>query len=542
MNRIKYYHLLKLFSDFRKQQLCLLILSSFAIALNLYFVYQIQCFIDFISDCVNMQYIWKEFIKILIIGSISLAVEIYQNQMWHIFRHTLMNEMRIKMYHKLIRKKAVFYDLQTTGEIVSAVMNDGAMIAECAGINILMLFLNSFQVVIIFIVLIWKNMIMGFIVFFMGVMYFAIINNVNKTMRDTYKDYSQNIADVNQQITEDIRAILEIKTLNKKDYFEHRFFEKIWNKLFVATKKIIRLDVISYGVNNFISVIYPIFMVMIGGIFLFRGAITIGTVILYYTYIQKLIEPLNNLADFYRGTQMAVGAAERINEYLTDEDESTGDMLPDENEVSLIIDIDKYSWKKEGCEILNNIHEEYNGGDCILVDGKSGKGKSTLFKLICAFYPLEHGVIRINGQNVGLIKEAELFKYVKMQFQEPVILEGSLRENIALGDNYSDYEIMKILELVMLDKFAKENGLDYSIGESGRNLSGGQKQRIVLARVLIRKPRILILDEATNGLDSVTEEQVISNIQEYITETNSILLVASHKDKMKKICNKKLVL
>ena len=541
MNTTKYSELVKLFSNFRKRQIGLFFLSTAAILLNLYFVYQIQDFVDVITDGTGMERIWEAFFKILLVGLTALIVEIWQNQMWHVFRHTLMNEMRTKMYQKLLMKKAIFYDEHTTGEIVSAVMNDGTMIAEGAGISILMLFLNSLQVIVILGVLIWQNVTMGVIALVMGAVYFVLVNVVNKSMRDTYKDYSQNIADVNQHLTEDVKAVLEIKTLNEKSFFIRRFGEHVWGKLFAAAKRLIRLDVISYGVNNFISVIFPVLMVLLGGIFMQRGMITIGTVILYYTYTQKLIEPLNNLADFYRGTQVSVGAADRIYDYLMDE-EVQERVIPEEETVTLTMDIDSFCWKSGEREILNNIHEVYHGGDRIFIEGESGRGKTTLLKLICGFYPVTQGKICINGQDVNALPETERFDYIKIQFQEPVILEGSLRENIALGDDYSDEEIMQALKLVMLDTFAAEYGLDHAIGEAGRNLSGGQKQRLALARVLIRRPRILILDEATNGLDAATEAQVISNLLEYVEKTGSILIVTSHKEAMKQICNRKLVL
>ena len=541
MNKTKYSELVKLFSNFRKRQIALFFVCTAEILLNLYFVYQIQEFVDVITSGAGMKQIGESFIEILLIGLAALAVGIWENQMWHVFRHTLMNEMRTKMYQKLLMKKAIFYDEHTTGEVVSAVMNDGSMIAEGAGISILMLFLNSLQVIVILAVLIWKNIMMGVIALAVGAVYFAVVNCVNKSMRDTYKNYSQNIAEVNQHLTEDVKAVLEIKTLNEKPFFNQRFGEHVWGKLFKAAKRLIRLDVISYGVNNFISVIFPVFMVLLGGIFMQRGLITIGTVILYYTYTEKLIEPLNNLADFYRGTQVSVGAADRIYDYLMDE-ETPDCTIPAKEKVTLEIDIDNFQWKKGERQILNNIHEAYHGGDRIFIEGESGRGKTTLLKLICGFYPITQGRICINGQDVSTLSEAERFGYIKMQFQEPVILEGSLRENIALGDDYSDEEIMQALKMVMLDTFAGEYGLSHSIGEAGKNLSGGQKQRLALARVLIRRPKILILDEATNGLDAATEEQVIHNLLDYVEQTNSILIVTSHKEAIRQICNRKLVL
>ena len=148
----------------------------------------------------------------------------------------------------------------------------------------------------------------------------------------------------------------------------------------------------------------------------------------------------------------------------------------------------------------------------------------------------------INGTDVCRMSEQERFDRIKIQFQEPVILEGTLRENLALGDPFADEEIEQALRLVMLDGFAREHGLDYAIHESGKNLSGGQKQRLALARVLIRKPRILILDEATNGLDEATEAQVLNNILEYVASTQSILIATSHKPAIQGICNRKLEL
>ena len=286
MNTTKYSELVKLFSGFRKRQIGLFFLSAAAILLNLYFVYQIQDFVDVITGGADAGLIRKTFLKILALGIAALAVGVWQNQTWHVFRHTLMNEMRTKMYRKLLMKKAVFYDAHTTGEIVSAVMNDGTMIAEGAGINILMLFLNSLQVIVILGVLIWQNAVMGMIALFVGAVYFAAVNRVNRSMRDTYKNYSQNVADVNQHLTEDVKAILEIKTLNEKPFFDRRFGAHVWEKLFGAAKRLIRIDVISYGVNNFISVIFPVMMVLLGGIFMQRGILTIGAVILYYTYTQ----------------------------------------------------------------------------------------------------------------------------------------------------------------------------------------------------------------------------------------------------------------
>ena len=206
MASTKYWQLVKLFRNYRKRQVALFVVCVIAVLLNLYFVYQIQEFVDMITAGATLATIWKSFVRILVIGIAALLMGIVQNRMWHTFRYMLMNQMQTMMYRKLLMKKAIFYDEHTTGEIVSAVMNDGSLIAETAGISILMFFLNSMQIIVILGVLIWKNALMGGIALVIGVVYFVLVNRINGSMRDTYKDYSQNVAEVNQHLTEDVKA------------------------------------------------------------------------------------------------------------------------------------------------------------------------------------------------------------------------------------------------------------------------------------------------------------------------------------------------
>lgn len=538
MTQTRYKELLKLFKNQRKYQLLLLIVCTASVSLMLGFTYQIQRLVDYISGGENQSQILQVFLGILLLGCIAFAVSVIETRMWHVFRYKVMNQMRAHMFEKLLDKEALFFDGHTTGDIVSAIMTDGSMIAENAGINALMLFLNIYQMVIILVVLLRQNIALGCVEALVGVLYFVAISWVNKRMRLNYKNFSEETAGLNQMIVEDAKAVYEIKTLNEKPFFAEKFQDRMWKRYFPAAKKVISVEVLSYSLNQFINIMFPMLILVIGGFFSYRGALTIGAVILFYTYTQKMVEPLNNLSDFYRGTQMAVGTADRVYEYLFDE-KKTGKKIeiPDQEKISLEINIDSFAWNgKES--VLNNIHEQYVGGDCVLVQGKSGSGKSTLLKLICGFYDMPEGNVKINQASVKEMSEEQIFEFVKVQFQEPIILEGTIRENIELGKSFSEKEIMDALKRAELYEFVRTNGLDYQIGENGKNLSGGQKQRLALARVLLRKPRILILDEATSALDEATELVVVQNLKEYVEEQKCILVATSHRDAFAKICNK----
>lgn len=542
MKNIKYYELTKLFKNLRKNQIILLILCTTAVSFSLYFTYQIQELVDLIVSGAKQSIIVYMFIKMVLLGFVTFVLGIIQTRQWHIFRYKVMNQMRITMYEKLLSKEAIFYDEHTTGDVVSAIMTDGSLIAQCAGLDPLMFFLNAFQIVVIVAVLFRKNYLIGIVEIVAGLAYFISINIINKKMRNHYKDFSKETADLNQMIVENTKAIFEIKTLNEKQFFCSKFKHQIWSKYFIAAKNVIGVDVLSYAANQFINIMFPVFILIIGGLFTYRGLITIGVVILFYTYTQKMVEPLNNLSDFYRGTQMAVGAADRVYKYLFEKTSKVQkNNIKKSNNISLSIHIHSFAWKKNET-IITNIHEEYFGGDKIFVQGESGTGKSTLLKLICGFYNISDGNIQINGCNIKEMQEEQIFDNIKIQFQEPIILEGTIRENIKLGKEFSENEIMEAIKMVNLNEFIEINGLDYQITENGKNLSGGQKQRLELARLILRKPPILILDEATSALDEKNEKEIIKNINQFVEKNKSILIVTSHRDSFKQICNKVLVL
>lgn len=544
MKRTKYYELTKLFKNLRKDQFFLLVVCTSAVTLSLYFTYQIQGLVDLIVSGAGQEAIRAMFLKLVLLGGAVFGLGVIQTKYWHIFRYKVMNQMRTIMYEQLLKKEAVFFDGWTTGDVVSAIMSDGSLIAECAGTNVLMLFLNVWQLLIITGVLLWKSPVLGLLEIIAGGVYFVSINRMNKQMRSCYKAFSGETAELNQRIVEDTKAIFEIKTLNEKSFFRKRFEDQLWNRYFPAARSVIHIDVLTYGVNQFINIMFPMLILVVGGMLTYQGFLSIGMVILFYTYTQKLVEPLNNLSDYYRGTQIAVGAADRIYEYLFTEKKAAEGKVPDpmgQDELTLSVDIFEFGWKGKG-GLLKNIHEEFKAGDKIFVQGESGAGKSTFLKLLCGFYPVREGEIRLNGCNIAEIEEEELFRYIKIQFQESIILEGSLRRNLELGQSFSEEEIWNALEMVNLSEFAKENGLEHLIAENGKNLSGGQKQRLALARVLLRKPPILILDEATSALDEENEQEIIKNVNRYVEETGAILILTSHREALKKICNKTLFL
>ena len=537
--KTKYKQLTELFRDCRKKQIALFLLCSFSIIVNLALVYQIQGLIDCVVDGKSNSEFLNILIRTLILGIVAFISTVVQTRKWHYFRHEVINKMRVKMYQSMMQKDATFFDTTATGDIASGILNDGSSIAESAGISILMLWLNILQILIILGVMVYLNPAIGAFVLVLGIMYYFLVNLVNGEMRNSYMEERQEFANLSQNILEDVKAIYDITVLDKKDFFLKRFSGQVWDKYYKKIGKVINIQVRIYALDTVMKVILPVLVIALGAYYSYQGQITVGTLVIFYTFVGKLIEPLNNLADFYQGSQMALGAAERVYDYLFIEEEEDTEYRDAELHriESLELKIHSFAWKER--KILQQIDEVLLPGDAVFIRGESGSGKTTLLKLICDLYEIEDGEILINGKKITLISEKSLYQAIKILFQEPFVFEGSILDNLTLGDQFEEEYIWEILRTVCLDEFVSENGLDYILYENGKNISGGQKQRLCLARILLRNPQILLLDEATSALDMETEQQLIQNLGDYIQKNKVIMIAVSHSHGFEAICNKR---
>jgi len=538
---VKYKTITDLFKIFRKKQFVLFIICSLDVIFGLYFVYQLQEFVDIISSKENIEIVYHFLLKVIAIGIISFIIGLFQMRTWHTFRFECMNFLKVKMYKKILGKNITFFDEHKTGDIVSSVMHDGELIANMSGVNVLMLYINFLRIFIVLLVLLSENILLGLLVSFMSIVYFLLIKKINKHMRSISIEYSEKTADINQRLTEDINAIHDIKALNNTKYFAYTFENTTIHNFMKAARKYINIIVSNFAVENFASSIMPIIVVFISGIFYYNGELTIGSLILFYTYVQNLVEPLKNLSDLSLGMHQAIGAAERIYPYLFDEEDNNSYIKNPKLDYNkgVQINIESFGYDKE---ILHDVNFDANAGDIVYIQGESGSGKTTLIKLLCGFYKAQKGQVSVYGNNIAEYSESDKFNFMKIQFQQPIVLATSIRDNITLGDKFSDYEIMHVLEDMQMKDFVEEHGLDYILSEGGKNISGGQKQRLSLARVMIRKPKILILDEATNALDDDCEKKILEIIKNYIKENNCILFITSHGKNSQCICNKILSL
>ena len=539
-NNVKYSELLKIFKDLRKEQIFLFFICSISVIANTFLVYQVQGLVDGINNSIPFKDLVKVFYKILFWGIFTFISELYQVKRWHYFGSKLINNMRYKMYKSMIRKPIKFFDSNTTGDIASRVLNDGSSIAESAGIEVLMFILNLFKIAIVMIVLFSFNIKLALIVLIILPIYYLLLVKVNKNMRDAYRDERKAFADMQQLLIENVNGIVNIKTFQKEEYFSKKFDDAVNKKYYSKIKTVINLQVTVAAINEIMTIFLPVMILILGAYFAYNKEITIGTLIAFYTYLASLVEPIANLTDYYQGSKQALGAADRVYDFIFDVEDNDKKEEFNCDVEKIDINIEKFSWSDK--TILENFKYKIEKEDRIFIKGESGKGKSTLLKLIMNFYDINNGEITINDKDISKVKESSLYDNILMMTQEPFIFEGTLKENLLLGDNFTDDEIEKIAKIACIDNIIEEKGIDYEILEGGSNLSGGQKQRIALARILLRKPSVLVLDEATSALDKTTEKSLIRNLDIYLKENGTTLIAVSHNNEIETICNKEIIL
>lgn len=524
----EFSQLVRLFSKFRKNQLFQLILSGSQICLELVFIYQLQGLIDAIVYSNSSAVITSSFKGVILWGVASFLFNIIENSAWHKLRNRLINDLRWRLFDSSLRKPMSYLKSNSIGDLSSQILNDGTVIAQAAGMTILMIVLNLFQVVAI-LAIIWNvNVPICLILCVIIPIYAIVLILINGKVRDTFANERKSFAKLNEFLVGNLKGHQEIVMFNKEDYFSNKFSKMINVDYFSNLKKLINAEVLLFSLTNFMSIFIPITMMALAAFLSYQGYMSLGMVIVIYTYIQKLVEPIKNLSDSYQGIKKSLGAFDRLQDILQIKDmEYDADRLSVSTIHELTIYVDKlYNGEKV---LIENLQLKLSSGQIVLIKGQSGAGKSTLLFAVLNSIRYKSDIkIQINNIDSNQLGHMSLKDSLLMAFQEAYIFAGTLRENILMGDTYSDEEINAVSRVACIDDFINNNGLDYELKEFGNNLSGGEKQRIALMRVLLRKPSVVLLDEPTSALDFDTKMSVVANIKEYAYKTKCIFIIVSH--------------
>jgi len=258
----------------------------------------------------------------------------------------------------------------------------------------------------------------------------------------------------------------------------------------------------------------------------------VGSLMFFYSVLGLFLATVDRLGPSVASLQEAFIAVEHIEEIREVPQENNGAGLkfgPSDHCASIVFDHVSF-WYRPAFPVLSDINLELHAGETIAVLGSTGSGKSTLLSLINGLYQVQAGTLLINGRNVRDMDTVSLRGRIAIVLQDPGLVNGSIRDNIAIGTREASREaIERAARQAYAHDFitALPRGYDYEVGPGGTGLSCGQRQRVALARAFLRNPSVLILDEATSNLDPETERQIIDALQ--LGERRRMTILATHR-------------
>ncbi|HFI0638092.1 TPA: peptide cleavage/export ABC transporter [Streptococcus suis] len=435
-----------------------------------------------------------------------------------------------------------FFATRRTGEVISR-FTDANSIIDALASTILSLFLDVSILTIVGSVLLVQNTNLFLLSLISVPIYIIIIFAFMKPFEKMNNDVMQSNSMVSSAIIEDINGIETIKSLTSEESRYQKIdseFVDYLDKSFNLSKYSILQGTLKQGAQLILNII----ILWFGAQLVMNGHISVGQLITFNTLLSYFTNPLENIINLQTKLQSAKVANNRLNEvYLVESEFSNSQTLTDSQFLTGDIRFEDLSYKYGfGRDTLSDINLTIKQGDKVSLVGISGSGKTTLAKMIVNFFEPYKGRITINNNDLKLIDKKTLRQHINYLPQQAYIFSGSILENLTLGANQliSQEDIIRACEIAEIRQDIEQMPTGYQTELSdGAGLSGGQKQRIALARALLTKAPVLILDEATSGLDVLTEKKVIDNLMDMADKT---IIFVAHRLSISERTNQVIVL
>lgn len=416
-----------------------------------------------------------------------------------------------------------FFGTRKSGELLSRYYNIDD-INNAISTTVLTVMLDSVMAIFFGIALYSMNTTLFFITVAAMSFYALIVFLFRKPIRNAEHAIMEQDARTLSYFNETVHGFEFVKSFgyspNAKNKFRNLFLSQCNKQVKGAL-----IGSIQGALVNFVGSSVVIVLLWVGAYLCIRGTIELGELMGFYYMIDYFISPVANLINLQPTLQTAGVAAERLNDIFETEPENTGE--GEKIDVNSI-DIDNLSFRYGYREnVLNDISMHIKKGQKVAIVGESGCGKTTLAKLLMGFYEPLDGDIRINGESEQLFPKTSIRKSIAYISQNIFLLSDSVLNNLRAGDDsITDDEIKRVCKLCKADEFINDlpMGYDSVLEEAGGNLSAGQKQRLAIARALLRKPNVLIMDEATSNLDTVTETAVQDTIDAMSEDMTCIII------------------
>ncbi len=473
-------------------------------------------------------------ITIILIYFLRMILQIMRGYLLAITAKRVDIPLTLSYYNHLVDLPSGFHESRKTGEFMSR-FYDTSKIRDAVSTTVLTVMLDTIMAVACGALLCYINTTLFFITLVIMIIYAFIMFLFRKPIRSVNHKLMEGEAQVTSYLKESISGLEMVKAYQGENAVKRK--TKILYERF-ADKNV--EGVCIYNVqDSLISVIASVGTVVLlwaGTYLCIENIISIADLFVFYYLINFFLDPVSNLINLQPELQTAIVAAERLNDILDAEVEQDGQNKIEIESLQRDIRFEHVDFRYGNRDlVLNNVSMIFEKGKKIAIVGESGCGKTTLAKLMISFYSPENGKVTVDGIDLSEYKISSIRKHIAYISQEIFLFSDTIYNNLKFGnESVTDEEVRNVCKLCGVDEFIEKLPLKYNtmIEENGSNFSGGQKQRLAIVKALLKKPDILIMDEATSNLDTITEENIKRAIENF-SETMTCIFIAHRLNTVK---------
>lgn len=442
----------------------------------------------------------------------------------------ILYDIRGYLYGHLQRLSLRYYANTRAGEIISRMINDVEQTKNFVMIGLMNVWLDLATIIIAIIIMLTMDVSLTVVALLAFPFYAFSVKYFFGRLRDLTRARSQALANVQSYLHERVQGMSIIKSFALEKH-EQKIFNDTNDQFLEKAIDHTKWNAKAFAVVNTITDVAPLMVIGYAGYQVIQGDLTLGTMVAFIAYIERLYSPLRRLVNSSTTLVQSLASMDRVFE-LIDEDydvtdkEKAHDLKVVDGKLEFR-DV-SFHYNDGGTEVLSNLNFTVKPGETVAFVGMSGGGKSTIVSLIPRFYDVTSGAIYMDDHDLRDVTTHTLRDQIGLVLQDSILFSDSVKANILMGKpGATDEEVVAAAKAANADEFISQlpEGYDTKVGERGVKLSGGQKQRVAIARVFLKNPPILILDEATSALD-LESEALIQDSLERLAHDRTTLIVA----------------
>lgn len=480
------------------------------------------------GEGINFEAIANILITLLVIYVISMLFSAIQGFVMTNVAQKVTYKLRNDLAKKINKLPMKYFDKRTNGEVLSIISNDIDMLSQNLNQSVTHIITAICTVVGILIMMISISWEMTIIAILILPITMFVVSKIVKRSQKYFTAQQEHLGYLDGQIEEVYGGQLIVKAFNAQEKVEETF-DKENNNLYRSAWRSQFLSGLMHPLMNFIGNVAYVAVAILGGFLAANGKITVGNIQSFIQYMKQFTQPISQIAQISGMLQTMVAAAERVFEFLEEKEEIQELENPKSTEGlagNVTFDHVEFGYDPDNI-IIHDFNAKVHDGQKIAIVGPTGAGKTTMVKLLMRFYDVNSGGIYIDGNNIKDFNRGDLRKMFGMVLQDTWLFSGTVKDNIRYGKPDATLaEVIEAAKAAHVHHFIKTlpNSYEMVLNEETSNISAGQKQLLTIARVILADPKILILDEATSSIDTRTEIQIQSAMDNLMKGRTSFII------------------